>query len=136
MEAPRQHSWPGLFNGVVRPLQRRRQSNNASRGYSPFPPSIVDQFTLRHEMKNKGGGGVGGEMVGVQLLTFCYLAALNCWLLLCPATLSHDWQMGSVPLVASLADTRNLATCLFFGGCLILTYKAFTDFEVSATNDE
>lgn len=38
--------------------------------------------------------------------------------------------MGSVPLVASLADTRNLATCLFFGGCLILTYKAFTDFEV------
>nr|XP_033192093.1 protein O-mannosyl-transferase TMTC1-like isoform X3 [Bombus vancouverensis nearcticus] len=65
----------------------------------------------------------------VRLLTFCYLAALNCWLLLCPATLSHDWQMGSVPLVASLADTRNLATCLFFGGCLILTYKAFTDFE-------
>lgn len=39
--------------------------------------------------------------------------------------------MGSVPLVASLADTRNLATCLFFGGCLILTYKAFSDFEVS-----
>lgn len=67
-----------------------------------------------------------------RLLTFCYLAALNCWLLLCPAMLSHDWQMGSVPLVASLADTRNLATCLFFGGCLILTYKAFTDFEVSA----
>ncbi|KOC69598.1 Transmembrane and TPR repeat-containing protein 3 [Habropoda laboriosa] len=66
----------------------------------------------------------------VRLLTFCYLAALNCWLLLCPTTLSHDWQMGSVPLVASLADTRNLATCLFFGGCLILTYKAFTDFEV------
>ncbi|XP_076301294.1 protein O-mannosyl-transferase TMTC1-like isoform X2 [Lasioglossum baleicum] len=65
----------------------------------------------------------------VRLLTFCYLAALNCWLLLCPATLSHDWQMGSVPLVASLADTRNMATCLFFGGCLILTYKAFTDFE-------
>ncbi|KAI4484940.1 hypothetical protein M0802_012936 [Mischocyttarus mexicanus] len=67
-----------------------------------------------------------------RLLTFCYLAALNCWLLLCPVTLSHDWQMGSVPLVTSLADTRNLATCLFFGGCLVLTYKAFTDFEVSS----
>ncbi|XP_058804494.1 protein O-mannosyl-transferase TMTC1-like isoform X2 [Phymastichus coffea] len=65
----------------------------------------------------------------VRLLTFCYLAALNCWLMLCPATLSHDWQMGSVPLVASLADARNLATCLFFGGCLVLTYKAFSDFE-------
>lgn len=66
-----------------------------------------------------------------RLLTFCYLAALNCWLLLCPVTLSHDWQMGSVPLVASLADTRNIATCIFFGGCLLITYKAFTDFEVT-----
>ncbi|XP_025602566.1 protein O-mannosyl-transferase TMTC1-like isoform X2 [Athalia rosae] len=65
----------------------------------------------------------------VRLLTFCYLAALNCWLLVCPATLSHDWQMGSVPLVASVADARNLATCIFFGGCVVLTYKAFTDFE-------
>ncbi|XP_031778983.1 protein O-mannosyl-transferase TMTC1 [Nasonia vitripennis] len=65
----------------------------------------------------------------VRLLTFCYLATLNCWLVLCPATLSHDWQMGSVPLIASLADTRNLATCLFFGGCLVLTYRAFADFE-------
>ncbi|GAB1865473.1 TMTC3 protein [Camponotus japonicus] len=67
----------------------------------------------------------------VRLLTFCYLASLNCWLLLCPAILSHDWQMGSVPLVTSFTDTRNLATCIFFGGCLVLTYKAFTDFEVS-----
>ncbi|OXU29366.1 hypothetical protein TSAR_006583 [Trichomalopsis sarcophagae] len=70
----------------------------------------------------------------VRLLTFCYLAALNCWLVLCPATLSHDWQMGSVPLIASLADTRNLATCLFFGGCLVLTYRAFTDFEYTFNN--
>ncbi|CAB0037491.1 unnamed protein product, partial [Trichogramma brassicae] len=49
-----------------------------------------------------------------RLLTFSYLTALNCWLVLCPTTLSHDWQMGSVPLVTSLADSRNLATCLFF----------------------
>lgn len=70
-------------------------------------------------------------IVNFRLLTFCYLAALNCWLLLCPAILSHDWQMGSVPLVTSFTDTRNLATCIFFGGCLVLTYKAFTDFEVN-----
>ncbi|KAL7307439.1 hypothetical protein TKK_0000618 [Trichogramma kaykai] len=65
----------------------------------------------------------------MRLLTFSYLTALNCWLVLCPTTLSHDWQMGSVPLVTSLADSRNLATCLFFGGCLVLTYRAFADFE-------
>lgn len=66
-----------------------------------------------------------------RFLTFCYLAALNCWLLLFPATLSHDWQMGSVPLVTCFADSRNLATCLFFGCLVVLIYKGIIDFEVS-----
>lgn len=66
-----------------------------------------------------------------RLLTFCYLAAFNCWLLLCPSTLSHDWQMGSIPLVTSLADSRNLTTALFFTCCLLLAYRCIADFEVS-----
>ncbi|XP_068082907.1 protein O-mannosyl-transferase TMTC1 [Anabrus simplex] len=65
----------------------------------------------------------------VRFLTFCYLAAFNFWLLLCPATLSHDWQMGSVPLVTSLADIRNLATCFFFVCCLLVLYRGLLDFE-------
>ncbi|XP_069696978.1 protein O-mannosyl-transferase TMTC1-like [Periplaneta americana] len=65
----------------------------------------------------------------VRFLTFCYLAAFNCWLLLCPATLSHDWQMGSVPLVTTLVDSRNIATCLFFGCCVIIAYRGISDFE-------
>lgn len=66
-----------------------------------------------------------------RLLTFCYLAAFNCWLLLCPSTLSHDWQMGSIPLVTSLADSRNLTTALFFTCCLLLAYRCVAEFEVS-----
>jgi hypothetical protein len=66
-----------------------------------------------------------------RFLTFCYLAAFNCWLLLCPATLSHDWQMGSVPLLTSLSDSRNIATCLFFGCCFLVAYRGIADFEVS-----
>jgi hypothetical protein len=66
-----------------------------------------------------------------RFLTFCYLAAFNCWLLLCPATLSHDWQMGSVPLLTSLTDSRNIATCLFFGCCFLIAYRGIADFEVS-----
>ncbi|KAK3927534.1 Protein O-mannosyl-transferase TMTC1 [Frankliniella fusca] len=66
----------------------------------------------------------------VRLLTFCYLAALNCWLLLCPATLSHDWQFGSVPLVTSLGDGRNLATCALFGVGLLVAYRCVIDFEI------
>lgn len=45
-----------------------------------------------------------------RLLTFSYLGAFNAWLVLCPRTLSYDWQMGSIPLVSSPLDHRNLAT--------------------------
>ncbi|XP_044756223.1 protein O-mannosyl-transferase TMTC1-like [Coccinella septempunctata] len=65
----------------------------------------------------------------VRILTFCYLAAFNWWLLLCPMTLSHDWQMGSVPLVTSIYDSRNLVTCFFFLLTLLLVVKSVCDFE-------
>ncbi|KAI5643545.1 transmembrane and TPR repeat-containing protein 4 [Phthorimaea operculella] len=66
----------------------------------------------------------------VRLRTFCYLAAFNWWLLLCPWTLSHDWQMGSVPLVTSGWDPRNLLTCAAFGALLLLGYRCIADLEV------
>lgn len=65
-----------------------------------------------------------------RIMTFSYLAAFNWWLLLCPATLSHDWQMGSVPLVTSLSDSRNVITCLFLGLAILLAVRSITDFEV------
>ncbi|CAG9768090.1 unnamed protein product [Ceutorhynchus assimilis] len=65
----------------------------------------------------------------VRFLTFCYLAAFNLWLILCPATLSHDWQMGSVPLVLSAGDSRNFITCFFFGLLFLLTLRSIVDFE-------
>ncbi|XP_067137784.1 protein O-mannosyl-transferase TMTC1-like isoform X2 [Centruroides vittatus] len=45
-----------------------------------------------------------------RFLTYSYLSAFNAWLLLAPITLSYDWQMGSIPLVESLWDCRNIAT--------------------------
>ncbi|CAH0717510.1 unnamed protein product, partial [Brenthis ino] len=66
----------------------------------------------------------------IRLMTFCYLAAFNWWLLLCPWTLSHDWQMGSIPLVASGWDPRNLLTCAAFITLLALSYKCFMDLEL------
>ncbi|XP_054260145.1 protein O-mannosyl-transferase TMTC1-like [Macrosteles quadrilineatus] len=65
----------------------------------------------------------------VRLLTFWYLAAFNWWLLLCPSILSHDWQMGSIPLVTSLADCRNLTTGLLLTFCLLLAYRLIAEFE-------
>ncbi|KAL1396930.1 hypothetical protein pipiens_010142 [Culex pipiens pipiens] len=66
----------------------------------------------------------------VRLLTFCYLAAFNWWLLLCPATLSHDWQMGSIPLVTSISDPRNLLTFIAFFAALLFVYRGLLDCEV------
>ncbi|XP_013175362.1 PREDICTED: transmembrane and TPR repeat-containing protein CG4050-like [Papilio xuthus] len=43
-------------------------------------------------------------------LTFAYLPALNAWLLTLPEALCCDWTMGTVALLRSWKDPRNLAT--------------------------
>ncbi|XP_058789494.1 protein O-mannosyl-transferase Tmtc3-like [Phymastichus coffea] len=43
-------------------------------------------------------------------LTYNYLAAVNLRLLFLPIDLCCDWTMGTIPLVESLLDVRNLAT--------------------------
>ncbi|CAG7727509.1 unnamed protein product [Allacma fusca] len=48
--------------------------------------------------------------VPVRQLSYNYLISLNSWLLLFPCDLCCDWTMGTVPLVASWRDPRNLAT--------------------------
>lgn len=45
-----------------------------------------------------------------RLLTYSYLVSLNFWILIAPVTLCYDWQHGSIPLVETLLDARNLAT--------------------------
>lgn len=47
-----------------------------------------------------------------RILTYSYLLYFNAWLLLAPAVLCYDWQVGSIPLVESLSDIRNMATAL------------------------
>ncbi|XP_066505392.1 protein O-mannosyl-transferase TMTC3 [Hoplias malabaricus] len=47
-------------------------------------------------------------------LTFNYLLPVNGWLLLNPSELCCDWTMGTIPLVESVLDTRNLATVAFY----------------------
>ncbi|XP_070580760.1 protein O-mannosyl-transferase TMTC1-like isoform X2 [Ptychodera flava] len=51
--------------------------------------------------------------LSTRFMTYCYLLVFNGWLLLAPTILCYDWQMGSIPLVESVADLRNLATISF-----------------------
>lgn len=39
---------------------------------------------------------------------------MNAWLLLNPSELCCDWTMGTIPLVDSVLDLRNLATLAFY----------------------
>lgn len=49
-----------------------------------------------------------------RALTFAYLPFFNFWLLLFPTTLSFDWSMEAIPLLASLSDLRNLCSLTFY----------------------
>jgi hypothetical protein len=50
-------------------------------------------------------------------LTYNYLVSVNLWLLLFPCDLCCDWTMGTVPLIESIADPRNVLT---FGTYLLI----------------
>ncbi|KAL9854162.1 LOW QUALITY PROTEIN: protein O-mannosyl-transferase TMTC3 [Geothlypis trichas] len=57
-------------------------------------------------------------------LTFNYLLPVNAWLLLNPSELCCDWTMGTIPLVESLLDVRNIATLTFF--CFLGSLTVFS----------
>uniref|UniRef100_A0A3Q1H6R8 Protein O-mannosyl-transferase TMTC3 n=1 Tax=Anabas testudineus TaxID=64144 RepID=A0A3Q1H6R8_ANATE len=57
-------------------------------------------------------------------LTFNYLLPVNAWLLLNPSELCCDWTMGTIPLVESLLDLRNMATVVFYTFLGLLTYHS------------
>ncbi|KAH3739013.1 protein O-mannosyl-transferase TMTC3-like isoform X2 [Dreissena polymorpha] len=51
-------------------------------------------------------------------LTYNYLLPINFWLLLFPSDLCCDWTMGTIAVLTSIADPRNLVTVLFWA-CLV-----------------
>ncbi len=93
-----------------------------------------------------------------RFLTYCYLLAFNAWLLLAPIVLCYDWQVnginintaistfdgmfddclscdwqvGSIPLVESLWDGRNIASLALALVMLALSLNCVTCLQVSA----
>ncbi|KAM5299958.1 protein O-mannosyl-transferase TMTC1 [Ctenodactylus gundi] len=64
-----------------------------------------------------------------RFLTYSYLLAFNVWLLLAPVTLCYDWQVGSIPLVESVWDIRNLATLLLVVVMALLSLHCLAAFK-------
>ncbi|XP_028748235.2 protein O-mannosyl-transferase TMTC1 isoform X3 [Peromyscus leucopus] len=64
-----------------------------------------------------------------RFLTYSYLLAFNAWLLLAPITLCYDWQVGSIPLVETVWDVRNLATVLLAVAMALLSLHCMAAFK-------
>lgn len=72
-----------------------------------------------------------------RALTYNYLYFFNSQLLMAPAILCYDWQMGSIPLVESIADPRNIGTGLLYVCLIGLLWTAYKDHQpVSGTWEE
>lgn len=59
-------------------------------------------------------------------LTYNYLLPINFWLLLDPSDLCCDWTMGTIPLIESFLDHRNVITILFYVFLAKLVYFALS----------
>lgn len=59
-------------------------------------------------------------------LYYLHLCFINCWLLVNPTKLLHDWRMGAVPLVESLADARHLLTLATFIVFIVIGLQSIT----------
>ncbi|XP_003388214.1 PREDICTED: transmembrane and TPR repeat-containing protein 3-like [Amphimedon queenslandica] len=66
------------------------------------------------------------EPTPYRQLHWLYLIFQNVWLLLSPSFLCADWTMGTVPLINSLIDPRNLLTILTFTGLAHLAWYSVT----------
>ncbi|XP_052873324.1 protein O-mannosyl-transferase Tmtc3 [Anopheles cruzii] len=63
----------------------------------------------------------------VRQLSYNYLVSVNLWLLLFPCDLCCDWTMGTVPLVESFTDPRNLSTLGAYTIIGVLAWVAFIE---------
>ncbi|XP_022250818.1 transmembrane and TPR repeat-containing protein CG4050-like [Limulus polyphemus] len=59
-------------------------------------------------------------------LTYNYLLCINTWLLLFPFNLCCDWTMGTIPLVESFMDPRNLATLAVYTSLVLLVWTVLS----------
>ena len=76
------------------------------------------------------------DSLATRIMTYWYLIAFNSWLLLSPSVLSYDWQMGSIPLVESLWDSRNLATLMFIVIAVLLVYSSVVSNKTDVSTED
>lgn len=67
-------------------------------------------------------------------MSFSNIYTINAWLLLSPSSLCCDWSLGSIPLVTSIADPRNIwATLLYSAVGLLVVRVLRSDRDLMST---
>ena len=61
------------------------------------------------------------------MLTYLYLAVFNLRLMISPEYQAYDWQTGSIHLVDSLCDSRNVITACLMFGLMKMFYRLVSD---------
>ena len=59
-----------------------------------------------------------------RILSLSNLYCFNAWLLLSPSSLCCDWTLGSIPLVTSFSDTKNIWSLVLYTSLAILVLHA------------
>ena len=83
---------------------RLRYQVSVYRTIGPLVFKIFDRFDNPASVSN----------TPARQMTYNYLLPINFWLLLFPADLCCDWTMGTIPVIQSIVDYRNLVTLGFY----------------------
>ena len=79
-----------------------------------FISIVVSVFLIRNFFGRSFDNPASASSFPGRHLTYHYLAVVNGWLMAFPSSLCCDWTMGTVTLVDSFLDPRNLATISFY----------------------
>ncbi|CAG2173068.1 unnamed protein product [Oppiella nova] len=70
-----------------------------------------------------------------RFLTYSYLSSFNARLVLSPVTLAYDWQMGSIQLITSISDTRNIFALFLVWVLALIIWKIYHN-SMSSHDDQ
>ncbi|KAH9362380.1 hypothetical protein HPB48_018032 [Haemaphysalis longicornis] len=110
----------------------RTQQPKSRPSFRAFCPSVVARIQINGPHLpafNRFDNPASVAASPSRQLTYNYLAALNAWLLVFPFDLCCDWTMGTVPLVTSLVDLRNLGTIALYLFLVVVTRAALRSEE-------
>ena len=107
----------------------RKESFGKRYSFEPFLPFPFPSFLSSHFFPSHSPPfflSSSSQSWPTRLLTYSYLMVFNVLLMMYPSNLSYDWQMGSIPLITSFLDIRNILTMIAILSFITLLLSTFS----------